>query len=135
MTFSDKLKERANEMEEEPVLISPQELLKEAMAVPLLPSDISMSLEVDNSVGPVRIICNQIADILHNLIANAIDAMPSGGKISLQARNSGHFVALEVIDTGIGIPAYQQSKIFDLSFSTKRVLDLACGVLAAMLCA
>jgi len=120
LIFSDKLKsELTKPAEEEPVLISAQELLEEAMAQSSLPSDISVSLKIDNGLEPIRIIRNQVIDILRNLIANAIDAMPSSGKISLQARNSGHFVALEITDTGIGIPAHQQSKIFDLSFSTK----------------
>ena len=121
LSFSTKLKqELVNPMGDEPVLISPQELLKEAMIVPSMPSPIRMSMEIVNSVGLVRVIRSQVADILHNLVTNAIDAMPQGGKIILQARNSGRFVALEVIDTGIGIPAQQQEEIFDLTFSTKK---------------
>jgi signal transduction histidine kinase len=45
--------------------------------------------------------------------------MPGGGKITLRARNTGRYVALEVTDTGVGIPPDKQSKIFDLFFSTK----------------
>ena len=117
LSFSAKLKqELVNPEEEELVLVSPQELLKEAMAVPSVPSSIRMSMEIVDSIGPVRVIRSQIADILHNLVTNAIDAMPQGGKITLQARNSGSFVALEVIDTGVGIPAQQQEEIFDLIF-------------------
>jgi signal transduction histidine kinase len=45
--------------------------------------------------------------------------MPGGGKLTLRARNAGRYVALEVIDTGTGIPHEQQEKIFELFFSTK----------------
>jgi signal transduction histidine kinase len=120
LSFSVKLKQELDkQVEDEPVLISPQELLKEVMVVPSLPPNTYMSLSIDNGVGPVQIIRSQAADILRNLVTNAIDAMPNGGKITLQARNSGRFVALEVIDTGIGIPAQEQEKIFDLSYSPK----------------
>ena len=121
LSFSAKLKqELVNPVGEEPVLVSPQELLSEAMNVSSGSSSIRMSMEISNSVGPVRVIQSQVAEILHNLVTNAIDAMPQGGKVILQARNSGRFVALEVIDTGIGIPAQQQQEIFDLTFSTKK---------------
>ncbi len=121
LSFSTKLKqELVNPEEEEPVLVSIQELFKEAMVKPSMSSSIRMNMEIDNNVGSVRVIRSQVADILHNLVTNAIDAIPQGGKITLQARNSGRFVALEVIDTGIGIPAQQQEEIFDLTFSTKK---------------
>jgi signal transduction histidine kinase len=45
--------------------------------------------------------------------------MPEGGKITLKAHNAGRFVALEVIDTGAGIPQQSLSNIFDLFYSTK----------------
>jgi signal transduction histidine kinase len=76
-------------------------------------------LEIDADVDYIRIIPGSIDDVLRNLIANAIHAMPDGGKITLRARNGGRYVALEVTDTGVGIPPEKQSKIFDLFFSTK----------------
>ena len=105
----------------EPVIISPKILLEEAQAhtAPLLPSNIQIFMKVDNDVDNIRVIPGSIDDVLRNLIANAIHAMPDGGKITLRARNAGRYVALEVADTGVGIPPEKQSKIFDLFFSTK----------------
>ncbi len=120
LTFSDKLKRAlVNPVEEEPVLMSPQELFKEALMMPSIPPNIQIHLEIDQGVRPVLIIPSQVSDILRNLVANAIDALPQGGQVTLLARNSGHFVALEVTDTGSGILPQYQSKIFDLSFTTK----------------
>ena len=100
-------------------MISPRVLLEEASVVPLLPSNIKIGLEIDDDVTLVHVIPNSVADILHNLVANAIQAMPQGGLITLHAHNVGRSVALEVIDTGIGIPPQKLSRIFDLFFSTK----------------
>jgi len=105
----------------EPIIISPKILLEEAQAhtAPLLPSNMRIYTEIDTDVDNIRGIPGSIDDVLLNLIANAIHAMPDGGKITLRARNTGRYVALEVADTGVGIPLEKQSKIFDLFFSTK----------------
>lgn len=67
----------------------------------------------------VRGVHSLVMDILRNLVSNALDATPEGGQITLRARNAGSFVALEVIDTGTGIPRQSLDKIFDLFYSTK----------------
>ena len=91
----------------------------QAHITPSLPPNIQIYVEIDADVAYIKAIPGSIDDVLHNLIANAIYAMPNGGKITLRARNAGRYLALEVIDTGIGIPPEKQSKIFDLFFSTK----------------
>jgi GAF domain-containing protein len=105
----------------EPVIISPRLLLEEMQThtVPLLPSNIQIYTEIEADVASIQVIPGSIDDVLRNLIANAIQAMPKGGQIALRARNVGRYVALEVADTGVGIPPEKQSKIFDLFFSTK----------------
>jgi GAF domain-containing protein len=120
LTFSDRLKrELVTPAEDEPVILSARELFEETVLSSSLPPNIQLSLTVQSDVGPVRVVSSQVSDILRNLVANAVEAMPHGGKLTLQARNSGHYVALEVTDDGIGIPPQNLHKIFDLSFSTK----------------
>ncbi|MFL5655250.1 MAG: GAF domain-containing protein [Ktedonobacteraceae bacterium] len=104
-----------------PEIIPPRALLEEAQtqALPSLPSTIHIDLAIDDNVAHIRAVYSMVADILRNLLTNAIEAMPKGGKITLKAHNIGRFVALEVTDSGVGIPPQQQDKIFDLSFSTK----------------
>jgi signal transduction histidine kinase len=60
-----------------------------------------------------------VVDILRNLISNAVESMLNGGTITLRARTAGTLVALDVIDTGSGIPPQHQRRIFDLFYSTK----------------
>ena len=76
----------------------------------------------------------QIHQVLLNLCLNARDAMAAGGTLSLAAENvvfdehyaamnpeaeAGPYVILEVVDTGVGIPADNLEKIFDPFFTTK----------------
>ncbi len=103
----------------EPVLLSPRVLLEEAATTLRSQSAISIGLEVDDDVANVQVFHNLVADILRNLIDNAIQALPDGGTITLRAYNEGRYTALQVSDTGIGIPQEKLSQIFDLFFSTK----------------
>ncbi|MFL5702789.1 MAG: GAF domain-containing protein [Ktedonobacteraceae bacterium] len=103
----------------EPVVISPRDLLAEAAAIPSLPSNVQIHLDIEDDVALVSAIPGLVADILRNLVDNALQAMPKGGTLTLGARNAGRSVALYVIDTGVGIPPEKLSIIFDLFFSTK----------------
>ncbi len=63
----------------------------------------------------------ELEQIVMNLVANARDAMPAGGNVtlSLALHPSGHDVELAVTDTGSGIAAAARSRIFDPFFTTK----------------
>jgi signal transduction histidine kinase len=65
-----------------------------------------------------------LKEVLVNLIVNALDAMPEGGKISVTgeeavAENIGRSILVRISDTGPGIPKQFLEKIFDPFFSTK----------------
>lgn len=64
---------------------------------------------------------NQIEQVLINLCANAIDAMPSGGNLSVFAHQAGNKLVIQVTDTGNGISSDIQSRIFKPFFTTKEV--------------
>jgi signal transduction histidine kinase/CheY-like chemotaxis protein len=96
--------------------------------------EISFSLEAGNAV--VMADTSQIDQILINLVANARDAMPKGGKISIstsvvtldddfarqnELQNGGRFALIKVMDTGVGIPEDLRGRIFDPFFTTKEV--------------
>ena len=63
----------------------------------------------------------QLQQAVVALATNAIDAMPEGGTLTLRALSKGSLVLVEVIDTGVGIPAENMTKIFDPFFTTKDV--------------
>jgi signal transduction histidine kinase len=57
--------------------------------------------------------------ILGNLVTNAVQAMPEGGKLSVHARREGDDYVITVKDTGMGIPEEARSKLFTPLFTTK----------------
>ncbi|HEY3489244.1 MAG TPA: ATP-binding protein [Candidatus Deferrimicrobiaceae bacterium] len=63
----------------------------------------------------------QVEQVLMNLVTNAADAMPAGGKITLETRGREGHVILSVADTGTGMDEATQDKIFDPFFTTKEV--------------
>ena len=95
-----------------------------------------LTLDVTHAPGPqmIRADRRQLEQVIVNLVVNARDAMPDGGKISVQTRSEflsqemiwdrarlmpGEYVVIEVSDTGVGIPTDVVSKIFEPFYTTK----------------
>ena len=100
----------------------------------LIGEDIQLATEIWPGLTPVLADRTQIEQILVNLIVNARDAMPGGGKITIELRNieldsvgvvahpgltPGDYVEMAVSDTGNGMDADTASRIFEPFFTTK----------------
>lgn len=70
-------------------------------------------------VQPVLAEASSLREVLLNLVNNALDAMPEGGKLSLQTTCKDNKVLVFVSDTGTGIPENVQERIFEPFFTTK----------------
>lgn len=61
----------------------------------------------------------KVNQVIMNLLGNAIDACPTGGRVTVQTSLSGDLVKIEVSDTGPGVPDDVRQRIFDPFFTTK----------------
>ncbi|MBI2567195.1 MAG: PAS domain-containing protein [Candidatus Schekmanbacteria bacterium] len=96
---------------------------------------ITVALDVDRSLPPVRANAADIEQILLNLLLNAIDAMPDGGTLSVSSSggaetlaNGRPAVAIRVSDTGHGIPTELQRRVFEPFFTTKEQAGTGLGL-------
>ncbi|HET7785242.1 MAG TPA: HAMP domain-containing sensor histidine kinase [Myxococcales bacterium] len=78
---------------------------------------IQVAREVDGVT--VRTDPGLVRHLLTNLVANAVDAMPNGGRLEVKARSEGRDVVLRVADTGLGMPPEVKRHIFEAFFTTK----------------
>ncbi|MFZ1613701.1 MAG: HAMP domain-containing sensor histidine kinase [Holophaga sp.] len=90
----------------------------------ILPRTIHLECRIEPATHQLQIDAGMVEQVLVNLVSNAKDALPEGGKITLLLRpgqmpGGGEAVVLEVRDTGPGIPVELQELIFDAFYTTK----------------
>lgn len=109
------------EMERLPVDVNDllRNLLKENEKV-LHDHNITFSLESMNGNPCVLGSRDKLKQVFLNLILNARDAMPHGGRLTVRVRPGNGMIHVDVEDTGIGIPPENLGKIFDPFFTTKQ---------------
>lgn len=84
-----------------------------------IPPSVTLMTTFANSLPAVIADGEQLQQVFHNLIINALQAMPDGGRLRISTCQSGNFVEAEVCDTGVGIPPENRTKIFEPFFTTK----------------
>ena len=106
----------------------------EKMLRRVIGEDVDLVTVLDPGVGSVRADIGQLEQVLMNLAVNARDAMPTGGKLTIETANVAHgphyareraaapvsqFVMLAVSDTGVGMDEATKARVFEPFFTTK----------------
>ncbi len=119
-----------------PVVVDFNELLAETqkMLGRLIGEDIDLSIAPGPGLWTVKIDPGQMEQVIVNLVVNARDAMPQGGKLTIETANveldenytasqqsarPGEYVRLSVSDTGCGMDSATQVRVFEPFFTTK----------------
>jgi len=79
----------------------------------------SLTLELPNSLPLVQADRQYLPQILSNLLTNASNATPKGGEIKVSTWQDDNSLVVQVSDTGIGIPAEEQQRIFEPYYQIK----------------
>ena len=107
-------------------------LITDSVSFAMRGSKINHTFLMPEDLFPVEIDEGQINQVIHNLIINAVQAMPEGGTIEIKSKNiiveeaealslpKRKFINLSIKDQGVGIPEKHLQKIFDPYFTTKK---------------
>lgn len=79
----------------------------------LVDKELSIEINEPGLEGNAEMDANRIAQVLHNLLANAIKFSPNKGAIRINSKEENHFMVLSVIDNGIGISKNELEKVFN----------------------
>jgi two-component system cell cycle sensor histidine kinase/response regulator CckA len=106
----------------------------ERLVRPLIGENVELITSLSPQAAHTRADAGQLEQVLMNLVVNAKDAMPGGGKLTIHTQNifideshrpeqqfirPGNYVTLSVSDTGMGMDKETQSRIFEPFFTTK----------------
>src|SRR5215475_7938098 len=111
--------------------VSLVEILKESVGFALRGANVRGDIQIAADLWPVDVDAGQINQVIHNVVLNAVQAMPGGGTVEVRADNiafeagapfpliEGQYVKITVQDYGCGMPKEVLSNIFDPYFTTK----------------
>jgi signal transduction histidine kinase/ActR/RegA family two-component response regulator len=118
----------------QPRVINPNSVVAgmEELLRRLIGEDIQLVTVLGSAVGKVLADSNQIEQVIMNLVVNARDAMPKGGRIVIETRNisvgadfrslrPGAYVSVTVTDTGHGMEQQTAARVFEPFFTTKEI--------------
>jgi two-component system, NtrC family, nitrogen regulation sensor histidine kinase NtrY len=83
-------------------------------------SPVTLTLDLEPSLGMIRGDGEQLRRVVQNLLLNAIDAMPQGGALRIVTRRSAGVVRIDITDTGQGLSEEERRRLFTPYYTTKQ---------------
>ena len=80
---------------------------------------VAVAIDMEAGLPKVRGFAGELNQIWGNLIENALDAAPQGGRVDVGAKREDGRVVVRIVDNGSGIPAEIRERVFDPFFTTK----------------
>lgn len=120
----------------QPRVMNPNTVVEqtEKMLRRLIGEDIELALHLSSDAGNIKVDPSHLEQAIVNLVVNSRDAMPQGGRVTIETQNvvldesyarshlgvqPGPFVMLAVSDTGVGMDAETRKRVFEPFFTTK----------------
>ncbi|MHA1728256.1 MAG: PAS domain S-box protein [Promethearchaeota archaeon] len=95
-------------------------LIKNVLEYIKIPQNISLKTDFQIKILRILLDTEKIREVLQNLILNAIQSMPEGGKLRIMTYIKRNYIELIISDSGVGIPKKNLKKIFEPLFTTKK---------------
>jgi len=108
-------------------LVDIPEVIQASLEKLKVPADIEVSRQLEPGLPRIQADEDQLQQVFSNIMLNAIQAMPGGGRLTISARMMGEFIEFDFADTGEGISKENLKKIFEPLFST-RILGTGLGL-------
>ena len=109
-------------------------ILSEALEINPVPDTVAVAIDCPDSLPPVLADPDQMRIVFGNLVRNAREAMPQGGRLTLSAKQVDGRVEVQVADTGVGIPREALGRVMEPLYSTKaRGLGLGLSIARSIL--
>ncbi len=84
-----------------------------------IPGSVKVNVRLDSELKEVEIDSLKIRRVIDNLVRNAIEAMPTGGMLTIETQSKGEAYAVIITDTGVGIPEVNLPSLFKPFYTTK----------------
>lgn len=98
-----------------------RQLTEDSLKSLIVPENVKISVQAKLIEASAKLDVEQMTQVLNNLVKNAIEAMPSGGEITITLEDSSEEVVFNIRDTGTGIAKENLDKIFEPFFTTKGI--------------
>ncbi len=96
-----------------------EEVVEAALSLLPIPDNIELVMELAPDLPEIQVDPDQIQQVLVNVISNALQAMPEGGRLTTAAARNDGGIEIQISDTGCGMTGEIKEKIFDPLFTMK----------------